>query len=575
MKVAGLFLYTWAGEAQATMAGMRIRRFLFYPDIPVLVMHLTGRRDRYLLLPNATGVAAPYWIEHKSDLTILPGEYIPTEKFNRLRNKYLTGMTAASDDRRLEMHIAERREEGLQGVMRLILHLMGPRPLTVLTDRAGQILETDRSTRNFRRGNQYIPPEPLDLLDPLQMTFPIFLARMAESGTGSISDFLQRHVWGIDSELASIIIPADKSKFPSTLVKQWEYFANLKARIREFVNPHTKLIIDPTRERIVDLGRGNDSVTVNELLLRRVTANLQKTETVDQQTKWQRFIKRQRKKTRKALDALSEREKHAAKAGQYRVFAETLSIHRGRIRKGQEEVALPDPYREDQTVSIPLDPKASVQQNIERYFKKHRRALAAREALQQERKRLQTITDTLDEIAGYWQQQDDPHTGVDGVQEQTWKQRLKKLRLPIPESGAPSQPRAQTVRKPYREYRLGEHYVVRVGRSARDNDELTLHHSVKTDLFFHARQVKGAHVLLRSDQPGQKPSGEILRQAAQIAAFFSDARSSGAVDVAYTEMRYVRKPRNAPPGLVNLLRENTLMVEPAPPPGYQERRDSS
>ncbi|MCK4303860.1 MAG: DUF814 domain-containing protein [Candidatus Eisenbacteria sp.] len=117
-----------------------------------------------------------------------------------------------------------------------------------------------------------------------------------------------------------------------------------------------------------------------------------------------------------------------------------------------------------------------------------------------------------------------------------------------------------------RRYELPAGWVVLVGRSNRENDILTHKVARQRDLWFHARGVSGSHVILQRGTQKHNPSKEILVLAAGIAAYFSKSRTSGMAPVVYTERRYVRKPRKAPPGLAVCLREKVLIVRPKLPP---------
>jgi predicted ribosome quality control (RQC) complex YloA/Tae2 family protein len=115
---------------------------------------------------------------------------------------------------------------------------------------------------------------------------------------------------------------------------------------------------------------------------------------------------------------------------------------------------------------------------------------------------------------------------------------------------------------PYREYRTTGGLEVRVGRGSRANDELTFRHSRPNDVWLHARDVAGAHVILRWDRADENPPASALVEAAVLAALFSRARTSGTVAVDWTRRKHVRKPRKAAPGLVIPERVKTVFVEP-------------
>jgi predicted ribosome quality control (RQC) complex YloA/Tae2 family protein len=117
---------------------------------------------------------------------------------------------------------------------------------------------------------------------------------------------------------------------------------------------------------------------------------------------------------------------------------------------------------------------------------------------------------------------------------------------------------------PYRRFRTSGGLEVRVGRSGKANDELTFHHSSPNDIWLHAREVGGAHVVLRWPDAQANPPARDLGEAAVLAALNSRARTSGLVAVDWTRRKYVRKPRKAKPGLVTIERAKTLFVEPDP-----------
>jgi len=117
---------------------------------------------------------------------------------------------------------------------------------------------------------------------------------------------------------------------------------------------------------------------------------------------------------------------------------------------------------------------------------------------------------------------------------------------------------------PYRRYRTSSGLEVRVGRSARGNDDLTFRHSAPEDIWLHARQAAGSHVILRWERRDQNPPHSDLVEAAVLAALNSEARHSGVVAVDWTRRKHVRKPRKAPPGTVVPERVTTLFVEPDP-----------
>lgn len=126
---------------------------------------------------------------------------------------------------------------------------------------------------------------------------------------------------------------------------------------------------------------------------------------------------------------------------------------------------------------------------------------------------------------------------------------------------APGRAREEA-RLPYREFRSGQRAIL-VGRGSKDNDRLTLDHSQPHDLWLHARDLAGAHVVIPLARNEDCPP-ELLVDAATLAAHFSHERGQAMVDVLYTPRRYVRKPRKSAAGQVTLVQEKVLRLRLEP-----------
>lgn len=112
-----------------------------------------------------------------------------------------------------------------------------------------------------------------------------------------------------------------------------------------------------------------------------------------------------------------------------------------------------------------------------------------------------------------------------------------------------------------RQYQTSDGWIVLVGRNRKENDQLTKSSS-KKDIFLHAHGCPGSHVILKHQNNSNSPSYIAIEEAARLAAYWSKARGSKVVPVNYTEIRYVQKPRGAPPGIVNIRNEKTVFVQP-------------
>ena len=121
---------------------------------------------------------------------------------------------------------------------------------------------------------------------------------------------------------------------------------------------------------------------------------------------------------------------------------------------------------------------------------------------------------------------------------------------------------APAARLPYRRFTC-EGFQIWVGKSAKDNDALTLRHGYKEDLWLHARDVSGSHVLLKHQANRPFPPA-VVEKAAALAAWYSKRKTDTLCPVICTPKKYVRKTKGAPPGQVVVEKEKVLLVEPRP-----------
>ncbi len=107
-------------------------------------------------------------------------------------------------------------------------------------------------------------------------------------------------------------------------------------------------------------------------------------------------------------------------------------------------------------------------------------------------------------------------------------------------------------------------FEILVGKKAKDNDYLTFRIAKSLDLWMHAADYPGSHVVIRVPNRKELPNRTLV-EAAQLAAFYSDAREKPKAAVNYTQKKFVNKPKRAAPGLVSLASFKTILVEPKVP----------
>jgi len=200
-----------------------------------------------------------------------------------------------------------------------------------------------------------------------------------------------------------------------------------------------------------------------------------------------------------------------------------------------------------------LDPRLSAVDNAKAYFARYRKAREAEERVPEllEAARLQAAL--LADLRALVEVADQ----MDAI-------RALRREVAAASGGKAPTPRAKTAGKaaPYRRVTLGDGWEAVIGTSASGNAAVTFDVAKGDDLWFHARGVPGAHVILRTN--GAVPPDEIVERAAQLAARHSAARDAGTLEVDIVPRRYVKKIPSAPPGLVRYTNERTVRVATGP-----------
>jgi predicted ribosome quality control (RQC) complex YloA/Tae2 family protein len=262
------------------------------------------------------------------------------------------------------------------------------------------------------------------------------------------------------------------------------------------------------------------------------------------------ILRRSIKKLRRRIEAWHEDLAKAQKYKDYDRYGELIKANLGTIRKGQPDVAVVDYFDEElPNLTIPLDPSKTPQGNMDDYFRKHRKHLAAERELQPRIKEGHKGLDVL-------------HQEITAIEQGTWQPSDKPQLIAHPRALSRSgggKGRQEPRHGPFRRFTSSDGVAIYVGRNARENDELTFGLAKSDDLWLHARGTPGSHVVVRVEK-GTDPLPETIRDAATLALLYSGLKKSGKGDVIYTRRKWVKKAKGQAPGSVIVTQEKSLHV---------------
>jgi len=261
---------------------------------------------------------------------------------------------------------------------------------------------------------------------------------------------------------------------------------------------------------------------------------------VFKQTKLAHLVKLNKELTaaKRKLKSLKTSEKNLVKAGSYKEIADLLMANLYNISKGEKEVSLLD-FSGERQVKIKLKSELTPQANAERYYKKAKN----------EGKQLEYLLKSIEQAEIEIRQKEIELVDFESLEDfKTIKRTSEETKNKV------------EIRLPYKQIMV-DGFEVRIGKGARDNDELLRQYSAKNDIWLHAKDVSGSHVIIRNPAKKQVPLGTI-EKVAEIAAFNSKARTDTLAAVIYTDRKFVRKPKRANPGAVIVEKEEVILVEP-------------
>ena len=222
------------------------------------------------------------------------------------------------------------------------------------------------------------------------------------------------------------------------------------------------------------------------------------------------------------------------------------------VRQGNV-IKIVDYFADDTpTIELPLDEATSLQEEASRRFRQYSKAKRAREEITARLALLET------EISNLQVQQEQLETLILARDEEALAS-FAKIESPSQE------PKTKT-RQPekisgVRQYLSTDGYQILVGRAARDNDNLTFRVARPNDMWLHAGDYPGSHVVVRNPTRKEIPHRTII-EAAQLAGKFSQAGDDAKVVVHYTLRKFLAKPKGAAPGLVRMSQFRSITVEP-------------
>ena len=542
MSFDGFFLHHMVEELRAELLNGRIQK-INQPFDQELVLQIRSNRQSHRLLLSAHPVFGRIQLTE----TTFENPAQPSTFIMVLR-KYLQGALIESieqieNDRIVEITVSNKNEIGDDIQATLIIEIMGKHSNILLVDKSNhKILEvikhigfSQNSYRTLLPGATYIAPPNTDALNPFtikdEKLFEILQTQ--ELTAKNLQGLFQGIGRDTASELENLLVNEKLSKF------------------RNFFKQETNpCLTDKSFSCVPFSNTIDDHFSSLSQLLDVFYKDKAERDRVKQQAS--ELIRRVENELQKNRQKLKKQEKEllaTENAEEFRQKGELLTTFLHQVPNDQDQVVL-DNYYTNQPITIALDKALTPNQNAQKYFKRYQKLKEA----------VKYLTELIEETKStilYLE-------SVETVLNQAGLDEIAEIREELIQTGfirRRQREKIQKRKKPEKYLASDGKTIILVGRNNLQNEELTFKIARKEELWFHAKNIPGSHVVISGNL---NPSDEVKTDAAELAAYYSKGRLSNLVQVDMIEVKKLNKPTGGKPGFVTYTGQKTLRVTPNP-----------
>ena len=542
MSFDGFFLHHMVEELRRELVNGRIQK-INQPFEQELVLQIRSNRQSHRLLLSAHPVFGRIQLTQ----TTFENPSQPSTFIMVLR-KYLQGALIESieqveNDRIVEMTVSNKNEIGDHIQATLIIEIMGKHSNILLVDKSShKILEvikhvgfSQNSYRTLLPGSTYIAPPSTEALNPFtikdEKLFEILQTQ--ETTAKNLQSLFQGLGRDTANELERILV---SEKLPT---------------FRNFFNQETKPCLTETSFSPVPFANqvGEPFDSLSDLLDTYYKDKAERDRVKQQASELIRRVENELQKNRHKLKKQEKELLATDNAEEFRQKGELLTTFLHQVPNDQDQVIL-DNYYTNQPITIALDKALTPNQNAQRYFKRYQKLKEA----------VKYLTDLIEETKAtilYLE-------SVETVLNQAGLEEIAEIREELIQTGfirRRQREKIQKRKKPEQYLASDGKTIIYVGRNNLQNEELTFKMARKEELWFHAKDIPGSHVVISGNLD---PSDEVKTDAAELAAYFSQGRLSNLVQVDMIEVKKLNKPTGGKPGFVTYTGQKTLRVTPDP-----------
>ncbi|MDF4190276.1 NFACT RNA binding domain-containing protein [Ligilactobacillus salivarius] len=549
MTFDGLFTHAMIHELNQTLQNGRVTK-ISQPYPNEVILTIRANRTNYPVLLSANPRYARFQI------TQIPytNPAVPTN-FTMMLRKYLEGakllkIKQLDNDRVVYFEFLTRNELGDKLPLLLSAEIMGRYSNVILINQStNKIIDTIKHVgmdqnryRTLLPGATYRQPPTQNKENPFEQDSNTFEELIQKYPNREVlADNLLKQYQGISRDNALAL--ADKLHSSNNFVQAFNDFLAMTEDPIPTMNGNNFSIF-------ADNPNDKKFTTLSEMLDVFYHTKANRDRVQQQGGQLLHVIRKNLQRNKKKLKKLSNELKATENADEYRIKGEVLTTYLYQIKRGMTKITLPNFYDNNKEITISLSNQLSPSQNAQKYFKKYQKLKNAVTFVNEQIELTKKEVAYLEEI----QTQIELATPADLNDIKTELQQEGYIKKKQQKSKHSSRVK---INKP-ESFIASDGTEILVGKNNLQNEKLTLHTAKKTDIWLHAKNIPGSHVIIKSNNP----SNETLFEAAMLAAYFSKFRSSANVPIDYVQVKNIRKPNGSKPGFVIYEGQKTLTVTP-------------
>lgn len=549
MTFDGLFTHAMIHELNQTLQNGRVTK-ISQPYPNEVILTIRANRTNYPVLLSANPRYARFQI------TQIPytNPAVPTN-FTMMLRKYLEGakllkIKQLDNDRVVYFEFLTRNELGDKLPLLLSAEIMGRYSNVILINQStNKIIDTIKHVgmdqnryRTLLPGATYRQPPTQNKENPFEQDSNTFEELIQKYPNREVlADNLLKQYQGISKD--NTLALADKLHSSNNFVQAFNDFLAMTEDPIPTMNGNNFSIF-------ADNPNDKKFTTLSEMLDVFYHTKANRDRVQQQGGQLLHVIRKNLQRNKKKLKKLSNELKATENADEYRIKGEVLTTYLYQIKRGMTKITLPNFYDNNKEITISLSNQLSPSQNAQKYFKKYQKLKNAVTFVNEQIELTKKEVAYLEEI----QTQIELATPADLNDIKTELQQEGYIKKKQQKSKHSSRVK---INKP-ESFIASDGTEILVGKNNLQNEKLTLHTAKKTDIWLHAKNIPGSHVIIKSNNP----SDETLFEAAMLAAYFSKFRSSANVPIDYVQVKNIRKPNGSKPGFVIYEGQKTLTVTP-------------